>query len=312
MCPKRKNSFAKYIILIFILFICLAAYIYKYLSAFNQPSTVGEGKINTKAVKRDEPVNFLLMGVDVGDPKSKSKYDPKRTDTLILVNYNSQDGKINIISIPRDTLIRINGRNQKINAAHAIGGVNYAIEAVEKLLDVGVNFYGKVDYKGFREIIDAIGGIDIKINNRMDYDDPSQNLSIHFKKGEVVHLDGEKAEEFFRWRKNNDGTGLADGDIGRIENQHVLIEKVIEKMKNPASVAKVLPVIPEYVTTNMKPEEIIKYSYVISRIEKENISISTIKGTTDYIDEISYFIYDEKANNVLLEKIHGIQAKTDQ
>lgn len=309
MSPK-KNRGKAIILIVFILIIMGAAlYVYRYLLSFSGSSKVGEGQINTKAVKRNEPVNLLLMGLDIGDPKSKSANDPKRTDTLMLVNYNPKIDEINIVSIPRDTLIRINGKNYKINSAYSIGGANYTIEAVQKLLDIDINYYGKVDYKGFREIIDAIGGIDIKIQRRMDYDDPTQNLSIHFKKGETAHLDGEKAEEFFRWRKNNDGTGLVDGDIGRIENQHLLIYKVIDKLESPACTARVLPIIPKYVETNMKPEDIIKYGYLMARTEKDKIYINTIKGDTDYIDDLSYFIYDIKQNKELLSKLHGSETE---
>ena len=63
------------------------------------------------------------------------------------------------------------------------------------------------------------------IERDMDYDDDAQDLHINFKAGETVHLDGKKAEEFFRWRKNNDGTGFADGDLGRIRNQQAFIER---------------------------------------------------------------------------------------
>lgn len=302
---KNSNKVAAFIVFMLVVS-CTAFYVYRYLLSFSGPSSVGgEGEIKTKTVKKNEPVNLLLMGVDIGDPKSKSIDDPKRTDTLILINYDPIIDEINMVSIPRDTLIKINGKNLKINSAHAIGGVNYTIQAVEALLDLDINYYGKVDYRGFREIIDAIGGIDMKINRRMDYDDPSQNLSIHFKKGEIAHLDGEKAEEFFRWRKNNDGTGLADGDIGRIENQHLLIEKVIDKIKSPAYAAKILPVIPKYVETNMKPEEIIKYGYLLARTEKDKVSMVTLKGDTDYIDNLSYFIYDRRQNKELLSKLHN-------
>ena len=291
--------------------LCGGIYVYNYLLRFNGLSQAGEGEINTKAVRKNEPVNLLLMGVDIGDPKSKNANDPKRTDTLMLVNYNPSTEEINMVSIPRDTLIKINGKNQKINVAHAIGGINYAIESVEKLLDIDVNYYGKVDYEGFRKIIDAIGGVDMKINNRMDYDDPTQNLSIHFKKGEVVHLDGKKAEEFFRWRKNNDGTGLANGDLGRIENQHEFMKNVIDKMKNPVDAAKVLPIIPEYVKTNMNPEEILKYTYIMARAQSDKINITTLKGDTAYINNISYFIYDEKQNSELLQKLHETSGSTN-
>lgn len=307
---KRSKIFSIIIILITVMF-CGGIYVYNYLLRFNGLSQAGEGEINTKAVRKNEPVNLLLMGVDIGDPKSKNANDPKRTDTLMLVNYNPNTEEINMVSIPRDTLIKINGKNQKINAAHAIGGINYAIESVEKLLDIDVNYYGKVDYEGFRKIIDAIGGVDMKINNRMDYDDPTQNLSIHFKKGEVVHLDGKKAEEFFRWRKNNDGTGLANGDLGRIENQHEFMKNVIDKIKNPVDAAKVLPIIPEYVKTNMNPEEILKYTYIMAKAQSDKISITTLKGDTAYINNISYFIYDEKQNSELLQKLHETSGSTN-
>lgn len=308
---KKRSKILSIIIILITVMFCGGIYVYNYLLRFNGLSQAGEGEINTKAVRKNEPVNLLLMGVDIGDPKSKNANDPKRTDTLMLVNYNPNTEEINMVSIPRDTLIKINGKNQKINAAHAIGGINYAIESVEKLLDIDVNYYGKVDYEGFRKIIDAIGGVDMKINNRMDYDDPTQNLSIHFKKGEVVHLDGKKAEEFFRWRKNNDGTGLANGDLGRIENQHEFMKNVIDKIKNPVDAAKVLPIIPEYVKTNMNPEEILKYTYIMAKAQSDKISITTLKGDTAYINNISYFIYDEKQNKELLQKLHETSGSTN-
>lgn len=308
---KKRSKILGIIIVLITVMVCGGIYVYNYLLRFNGLSQAGEGEINTKAVRKNEPVNLLLMGVDIGDPKSKNANDPKRTDTLMLVNYNPSTEEINMVSIPRDTLIIINGKNQKINAAHAIGGINYSIESVEKLLDIDVNYYGKVDYEGFRKIIDAIGGVDMKINNRMDYDDPTQNLSIHFKKGEVVHLDGKKAEEFFRWRKNNDGTGLANGDLGRIENQHEFMKNVIDKMKNPVDAAKVLPIIPEYVKTNMNPEEILKYTYIMARTQSDKLNITTLKGDTGYINNISYFIYDEKQNSELLQKLHETSGSTN-
>jgi LCP family protein required for cell wall assembly len=224
------------------------------------------------------------------------------------MNYNPKTSDINIVSIPRDTLIEINNKNRKINEAHAIGGVGYLIDAAEKLLDVKINYYSKLDYQGFRKIIDTIGPIEMKINRKMDYDDAAQNLHIHFNKGETVKLDGEKAEEFFRWRKNNDGTGLVLGDLDRIENQHLFVQKVIDKFKSPIIVAKmpaVLSTISKYVETNMRPEDIVKYGYLFAKTDKNNISMSTLRGDTEYIQGISYVVYDEKQNTDILNKLHA-------
>lgn len=305
---KKKHTKLKVLFFVFILSVFTAGYFYHYLSGFNKtPSIGGQGEIETVPVQDGEAVNILVMGVDIGDPKSTSKNDPKRTDTMMIVNYNPVSKAFNVASIPRDTLVKINGRNAKINSAYAIGGINSSIKVVEKLFDIDINYYAKLDYKGFRKVIDAIGGIDMEIKQRMDYDDASQNLSIHFKKGEVVHLDGEKAEEFFRWRKNNDGTGLAEGDIGRIQNQHLFIEKVVKKFKSPAIIPKIpaiMAAIPEYCDTNMHPKDILKYGWLAASAGN-NIKITTLKGKGEYIGGISYFIYDEKQNADILSVLHG-------
>jgi len=289
--------------------------VYYYLSTLNNKATdltkngIGANLNNNEIeqiVKKGDSCNILVMGVDVGTPGAKNANDPKRTDTLILAHYDAESKKINLVSIPRDTLIKINNKNQKINAAHALGGVTYTVNAVEKLLDIRIDYYGKINYEGFRKVIDAIGGVDIEITRNMNYDDPSQDLSIHFKKG-TVHLDGKKAEEFFRWRKNNDGTGLADGDLGRIENQHIFINKVMQKIKSPSIVIKIpslLEAIQSSAETNMEATEILKYGYIFATINKDKFSIDTVKGDSKTIGGQSYVVYDEAQNKALISKLY--------
>ena len=320
---KKRKKIVNYkrfvtvsICFIILTFALIFGYFYYYLSSFSNSAvdltkkdlTSNFGKVDVEKIKKDgKSCNILVMGVDIGTPGATNANDPKRTDTLILAHYNAEDKKINLISIPRDTLIRINNRNQKINAAHAIGGVSYAVNAVEELLGIQIDYYGKIDYEGFRQVIDAIGGINMDITRRMDYDDPTQNLSIHFKKGTTVHLDGKKAEEFFRWRKNNDGTGFEDGDLGRIENQHMFISKVMEKIKSPSIVTKIpsiLSVIQNYVETNMPAKDILKYGYIFATVDNEKLSMDTVKGEAKYISGISYVVYDEAQNEQIISKLY--------
>ncbi len=307
---KKKKRFRPLIILssLLALALCLTALGYTYLMKLNQPAETGTGSDVTSAVKADGIVNILVSGVDIGDPKANLSDDQKRTDTIILVNYNPKTGALNLVSIPRDTLIKIKGHNQKINASNVLGGDGYLTKAVEDLLDIDVNYTARINYEGFRKLIDAIGGVDMYITRNMYYDDASQNLHIYFKKGTTVHLDGDKAEEFFRWRENNDGTGLADGDIGRINNQHLFIQKVIEKVKTPAILARIpsiMSIVPQYVSTSMKPEEMLKYAVTFANLDKSKIAMSTLKGTTPMIGGVSYFVYDEKQNAELLASIKG-------
>lgn len=314
---NRKRFALVTIMLLVTLVAVIFGCFYFYLSGFSNSAVDLSGKnsaggLNNKDIdkikKEGKSCNILVMGVDVGDPNSVNADDPKRTDTLILAHYNAENKKVNLISVPRDTLIEINNRNQKINAAHAIGGVEYAVKSVEELLGIQVDYYGKINYEGFRKVIDAIGGIEMDITRTMDYDDASQNLSIKFEKGTKVHLDGQKAEEFFRWRQNNDGSGFADGDLGRIQNQQMFISKVMEKIKSPTIVMKIpriLSAIQSNAETNLSANDLIKYGYIFGTINKEDMSMDTIKGNGKYIDGVSYLIYDEDKNREILSKLYN-------
>ncbi|EKQ55119.1 MULTISPECIES: LCP family protein [unclassified Clostridium] len=257
-------------------------------------------------VSSNGPVNILLLGMDIGDPKQVDNQSIKRTDTIMVLNYNPQTKNVRLVSIPRDTLININGKNAKINAAYAVGSYPKIKSEVEKLLSVNINYIVKIDYNAFREIIDAIGGIDMKIERNMIYDDDAQNLHINFKAGETVHLDGKKAEEFFRWRKNNDGSGLANGDLDRIENQQKFISKVVDKCTSPLilfRVSKIMSALGDNVETNMSPSQILSYGLKFMNIKKENMTMATIAGTPKTIDGESYLIFDRSANKSLLSSL---------
>ena len=322
MGKKKKIVNYKRFFTVIITFLVLAlvlifGYFYFYLTRFNNSAVDLNKKGTVENLDKDQiekiknsgkSCNILVMGVDVGTPGATNANDPKRTDTLILAHYNAESKKINLVSIPRDTLIEIDNKNKKINAAHAIGGVTYTVDAVEKLLGIRIDYYGKIDYEGFRNIINAIGGLDMDITRKMDYDDPTQDLSIHFEKGTNVHLDGKKAEEFFRWRQNSDGTGFADGDLGRIQNQHMFITKIMEKLKSPIIVLKIpsiLSAIQNSVETNMDAKDILKYGYIFATIDKEKFSMDTVKGDLKTLHGQSFLVYDEDKNKDVVSKLYN-------
>ncbi|MBU3207798.1 LCP family protein [Clostridium algidicarnis] len=259
--------------------------------------------------KRALPINILILGVDIGDPNIKDNDDIKRTDSMMLLHYNPSEKDVKVISIPRDTKIKINNKDIKINSAYAFGGAKKTIEVVENMLDTTINYYIKVDYKAFTKFIDAIGGVNMDIEEDMKYDDEGQDLHIDFKKGKNIHLDGKKAEEFFRWRKNNDGTGLAEGDLGRIKNQHIFMEKVTKKIKSPMMplrIPKILSVIEENVETNMSPRIMVKHGSKGIGLSSSNIKFSTLEGEPKYIKGISYFVYDKNKNKDTLQSLQSV------
>lgn len=288
--------------LIVLIFIGTGVYCYACLTRFGKNSAT----VQTQKVQSGGIVNILLTGTDLSE---------KRTDTILIVSYNPTKGTLKMVSVPRDTLVTINGKRAKINAANVYGGENLLVTTVENLLDIDINYYASINYTGFDKIIDAIGGVDITIPYNMNYDDSAQNLHIHFTKGTTEHLDGKEAEEFFRWRKNNDWTGLSTGDLGRIDNQHLLLESIMAKVKSPVGLLRVpslLNAASKYITTNMQSGDIIKYGLTISKIDKSKIEMSTLQGSTPYIVGVSYFVYNEGKNSTLVSALRNqtVQSNT--
>jgi len=257
-------------------------------------------------VSSKEPVNIMLLGMDIGDPKQIDNQSIKRTDTIMVLNYNPANKRLNVVSIPRDTLINLSDRNIKINAAYAIGGYPKIKSEAESLLNIKINYLVKIDYNAFREIVDALGGIEMKIERNMIYDDEGQNLHINFKAGETVTLDGKKAEEFFRWRKNNDGSGFANGDLDRIENQQKFISKVVEKCTSPSILFRapsIMSALGDNIETNMSATEILSYGLKFMNLKKENMTMVTVAGTPKTINRESFLIFDKNENKDLLSSL---------
>ena len=304
--PRRKMSIKKKILIGIAVPLCLIiGFVIVSAVTFlgNVKNTTDCEAVNPS---RGEAVNILLLGMDIGDVNQTGNYDVKRTDTIMLLNYNPKTNKTKVVSVPRDTLITINGSNAKINAAFPNGGNKLIKEKVEDLLDITINYVMDIDYGAFRGFIDAIGGVDMPIERDMIYDDTEQDLHINFKAGTTVHLDGQKAEEFFRWRKNNDGTGFPTGDLGRIENQQKFLQKVVDKCKTPLivfKVNKILKVVASNMKTNMPGSKMLYYGVKILFSMKNGIDMTMLGGTPQYIGGISYFVYDKASNAELIESL---------
>ncbi|WP_291579143.1 LCP family protein [Clostridium sp. UBA6640] len=313
---KRKKSsiLLRVLFIILLIGVLLSGGVYTYLSSFDnnaielKKSGANKGNKNG-TLSSDGSVNFLVMGLDLGSGDENDKYDPKRTDSIMLVHYNGKEKKYDVISIPRDTKVTIDGQEQKINAAHAIGGVQYLVDSVEELLNITIDYYVKADTIAFREFIDAIGGVDVVIERNMYYDDPTQDLHIYFEAStEPQHLDGKDAEKFVRWRKNNDETGLVEGDVGRIKEQQKFFKTLLAKIQSPSIIPKlpnVLSVFPKYIETNLSALNIMDYGLGLANTSKEKINFHIIGGEPVYINGISYFISTPESNGEILSILNN-------
>ena len=247
--------------------------------------------------RKDYPeyINLLLMGLDESE---------KRADGIMLVNFHPESGKVNILSITRDTMVKSDsGRIYKINALIGLGGEAEIIEKVEKLTTMPVHYYLTVNFKGFREIIDLLGGVEIDVPFDMKYDDPYQNLHISLNKGRQI-LDGEKAEQYLRYRKGNKtGEGYEDGDLGRIKAQQQFLKEFIKqklKLKYLFKADDIFFVIKDNVTTNIEIGDVNYYFDCIKKIDVNKVDFYTLPGHPEYIDNQYYYIYDEEKTKEMI------------
>ena len=174
--------------------------------------------------------------------------DAGGSDTNMLVRFDAENKKIDVVSLPRDTLM---SNGHKLNSSYNNGGTEKLRSNIEDMLGIPVDFYVSVDLKGFIALIDQIGGVDFDVPEDMDYDDPYQDLHIHFKKG-LQHLDGQQSMEVVRFRHNNDNTGYGgQQDLGRIGTQQAFLKTVAQKLMKLENVPAMAETFLKYVKTDL-------------------------------------------------------------
>lgn len=201
--------------------------------------------INNQYSRKEKCYTFLLAASDQSSGNA---------DTIMVITFDTLQSKVGIVSIPRDTLINPDdgfSSYPKINSTY-IRGIDNLVAAVSDLLGIPIDFYITIDVNGFVDLVDSIGGVDFNIPVHMSYDDPKQNLYIHFEPG-VTHLSGEDALKVCRLRDNNDGTlAYPDYDIGRTRTQQQLLLAICKKvLLNPQKISEYIEIFNQYVETNL-------------------------------------------------------------
>lgn len=239
--------------------------------------------------RREYCYNILVSGLDD---------DNGGSDTNILVRFDVPNKRIDLVSLPRDTLLHNEYRNNKLNFAYAKGGTELLMEQIENLLGIPVDFYVTVNLKGFIALVDQIDGVDFDIPINMDYDDPYQDLHIHFTKG-PRHLNGQEAMEVVRFRHNNDGTGYGTEDIGRIGTQQAFLKAVFQKMlANPQKITAYAQIFSEYVKTDLAVSELAWFGQEALLMGMDKLSFSTLPGV--WSDRLNRWVIDPEAALALI------------
>ncbi len=246
-------------------------------------------------------VSILFMGVD--DSQARDLGGATRTDALILTTFNIKQKTIKMVSIPRDSYVYIpvEEKKDKITHAHVFGGTDGTIETVEELFDIPVDYYAKLNFEAFIDVVDALNGIKVDVPITFTEQDSQDTAdAIHLTKG-LQKLNGEEALALARTRK-------IDNDIERGKRQQLVLRAIMDKAVSVGSITKygnVMESMGDNVTTNMDFGEILSlFKYVTDGIQVESLALegedATINGTYYYqLDKTSVTDIAEALNDHL-------------
>lgn len=225
---------------------------------------------------------FAVLGMD--------KFS-KLTDVILLVMFDTAEHKLNVVSVPRDTLVNIRENVKKINMLYAFGdlhgkGVERIMNGLRDFVGFDIGNYVIVNLQAFEELIDAIGGVDYDVPIDMVYRDRRQDLDINIKKG-MQHLSGEEALKVVRYRK-----GYANADLGRIGTQQDFMKTVAKQLltaKNIKNLPEIIRIITENTETNLTASNITYFAGELLKCSPDNINFYTMAtGGGGLIKGISY------------------------
>ncbi|MDU1846688.1 MAG: LytR family transcriptional regulator [Niallia nealsonii] len=293
---KNKRKWLRIIwITLLILLIGIGIYIYVvWNSLTNAIETMHDSvERDTKrngalSLETKEPFSVLVLGVDERDG------DKGRSDSMIVLTVNPKKESIKMLSIPRDTRTDIVGHGtvDKINHAYAFGGVAMSMDTVEKFLDIPIDFYMQINMDGFKDVVDAVGGV--TVNNDLDF----TYSGVHFPEGQIS-LDGNDALKFSRMRKED-----SRGDFGRQLRQRLIIQAVIKEGASFNSLKNfggILEALSKNIKTNITLNEMVKIQKNYKEAS-EKVEQMTINGSGETIDEIWYLVVtDEEKGKIQAE-----------
>ncbi|UZD73745.1 LCP family protein [Bacillus siamensis] len=309
---KRKIIFKRILLLLTLVLLVAAGFggykVYKTINAadnaYDALSRGDKSKLRDEVIDmKKKPFSILFMGIENYATSGKGG----RSDSLIVVTLDPRNKTMKMLSIPRDTRVTLagdtTGKKTKINSAFAKGGADETVATVEDLLDIPIDKYVTVDFNGFKDVIDEVGGVNVKVP--FDFDemsDVSKKKRIYFKKGNM-HLNGEQALAYARMRKQD-----KRGDFGRNDRQKQILNALIDQMSkagNIAKIDKIAETASNNVQTNIRITEGLALQQIYSGFTSKKIDTLTITGSDLYLGGTAttrgtYYFQPDPAN---LEKV---------
>lgn len=251
--------------------------------------------------QKEDKFQVLLIGVDALNGK---KSENTRSDVLMILDVDNKEKSIRLVSIPRDTRVRVEGHRgyTKINHAYAYGGSELSLKTVNENFGLNIPYYIVVDYAFVKDVVDIIGGVEVNVPMEMHYEDPTADppLYIDLKEGQQV-LNGDQALQFLRFRK-----GYKNADLDRVKAQQAFMGALLDKLKSVSSIIhgpQLFISYMDYTQSNMPLPKTSRMGLDLMKIGQENLSTFTLPGEPRTIEHVSYFVIDEDRVNSFLEDL---------
>lgn len=222
--------------------------------------------------RKQDVYTFLLVGRDDGGGGN--------TDTIMVGSYDVKNRTIDVLSIYRDTMVDASWDIPKINSVYNRQGLEGLQKHVKNLIGYVPDYYFVVELSMIPSLVDAMGGVSYDVPYNMDYDDPTQDLHIHFQKG-TQHLSGEDAVKLLRWRKNNSGESISVGDIGRVEVQHSFLAAMAKQMLSLGTITRltdIIKTVDQNLTSNLNYGEMIWFAEQALGVKGDSIRFHNLPG----------------------------------
>jgi LCP family protein required for cell wall assembly len=243
------------------------------------------------------PFWMVLMGSDI-----RAKELQARSDTLIMAYVDPQKKRVVMLSIPRDTRVHIPGHGtQKINAA-ANWGPSLTIETLKQFTGVKIQHYMEVDFKGFQDLVNAIGGVWVNVPHRINDAEASPYQATKVVEKGYQKLDGAHALTFVRSRH------FATGDLARVKDQQIFLKALAKQTMQLSNIVR-LPAIVDAImrstTTDMNVAQLLGLANDMRGMSETDFETVTMPGTPKYIGGLSYVISDDQALAEIIRKIEA-------
>lgn len=225
-----------------------------------------------EAGRKEDVYTFLLVGRDDGGGGN--------TDTIMVGCYDVKNGTLDVMSIYRDTLVDVPWEIKKINSVYNREGMEGLLDQVKNLIGYAPDYYFLMEMDIVAQLVDAIGGVDYEVPFGMHYDDPTQDLHIHFDPG-MQHFNGENAVKLLRWRKNNSGENRSVGDVGRVEIQHSFLKAMMSQalsISTLTNIADIAQIVDRNLTSNLSYGEMMWFGERFLLMDKEGLRFHTMPG----------------------------------